>query len=207
MKTACVTGHRYITNNLINRKAVNHLIDLAITKDGIEHFYVGMSRGADFLFADVLSERKLNWTAIIPCTNQTHLWNESDREFHSQLVNKAEDMIILHEEYKHGVMHYRNQYMVNKSEILLAIYDNSEKGGTFHTVNLAIKQHLKVIQFHPQTYEFNVIKSNQLSLSELISWAEDEIENYQIYIDGELTPDKAMEIINDIGNVTINPNY
>ncbi len=164
LKRACVTGHRYIADNRVNRKAVNHLIDLAV-KSGIEQFYVGMSRGADFLFADVLSERKLNWVAIIPCKTQTHLWNKSDKEFHRKLVDKAEDMIILHDEYKRGVMHYRNQYMVDNSELLLAIYDDSGKGGTFHTVNLALKQHKKVVQFNPNTHQFNVLKSRQLSLT------------------------------------------
>jgi len=164
MKIACVTGHRYITNNSINRKATNHLIKLAV-ESGYTKFLVGMSRGADFLFAEVLMGRKLNWTAIIPCTNQTHLWNYQDKDKHKSLIDKADDMIILHDNYQHGVMHYRNEYMVDNSEMLLAIYDDSGKGGTYHTVNLALKKHKQILQFNPQTHEFNVIKSRQLSLT------------------------------------------
>lgn len=164
MKRACVTGHRYIVKNKPNNIAINHLIDLAL-KDGIQQFYVGMSRGADFLFADILSERNLNWVAIIPCISQTHLWNKTDKDKHKFLVDKADDMIILHDEYKRGVMHYRNRYMVDNSELLLAIYDDSAKGGTFYTVNLALKQHKKVVQFNPNTHQFNVLKSRQLSFN------------------------------------------
>ena len=164
MKFASVTGHRYIVDNSLNRKAVNHLLNLAV-ESGIEKFLVGMSRGADFLFAEVLSERKLSWIAVIPCTNQTYLWNESDRTRHQLLIDKADNVTILSNEYKHGVMHYRNKYMVEKSEMLLAMYDDSGKGGTFHTFNLAIKKNKRVIQFNPKTYEFHVIKSRQLSLN------------------------------------------
>lgn len=163
MKFASVTGHRYIVDNGFNRKAVNHLIDLAV-ESGIDKFLVGMSRGADFLFAEVLSERKLSWIAVIPCTDQTLFWNEYDRVHHKSLIDKADNMIVLNNEYKHGVMHYRNEYMVDKSEILLAIYDDMGKGGTAHTVNLALKKHKRVVQFNPRTREFNVIKSRQLSI-------------------------------------------
>ncbi|AFZ55584.1 SLOG family protein [Cyanobacterium aponinum] len=164
MKFASVTGHRYIVDNSMNRKAVNHLINLAV-ESGIEKFLVGMSRGADFLFARVLSERKLSWIAVIPCTDQTCLWNENDRTRHKGLIDKADNVIILSNEYKHGVMHHRNEYMVDKSEMLLAIYDNSVSGGTAHTVNLALKKHKRVVQFNPKTYEFYAIKSRQLSLN------------------------------------------
>jgi len=171
MKFACVTGHRYIADNSLNRKAVNHLIDLAV-ESGIEKFLVGMSRGADFLFAEVLSERELSWIAVIPCTDQTLFWNESGRAAclwhrtrHKGLIDKADNVIILSNEYKHGVMHHRNEYMVDKSEMLLAIYDNSVSGGTAHTVNLALKKHKRVVQFNPKTYEFYAIKSRQLSLN------------------------------------------
>lgn len=163
MKFASVTGHRYIVDNLINRKAVNYLINLAIENE-IEKFLVGMSRGADFLFADVLSERKLSWIAVIPCRDQTNLWNEYDRSHHQSLMEKADNVIILSNEYRQGVMHYRNKYMVNKSEMLLAIYDGSKKGGTYHTFNLMIKNHKKVVQFNPKTNKFNLIESQQLNL-------------------------------------------
>ena len=164
MKIACVTGHRYITNNSINRKAVNELIRLAVESQ-IEKFLVGMSRGADFLFAQILSERKLNWVAVVPCVDQDKFWNDDDRSFYKSLLGKAEDIVILHSEYHNGVMHYRNEHMIDNSEMLLAIYDDSGKGGTFHTVNLALKKHKRVLQFNPQTHEFNVIKSRQLSLT------------------------------------------
>ncbi len=164
MKRACVTGHRYIVRNKPNNIAVNHLIDLAL-RDGIEQFYVGMSRGADFLFAEILSERKLNWVAIIPCISQTHLWNKTDKNKHKFLVDKAEDMIILHDEYKKGVMHYRNRYMIDNSQLLLAMYDDCRKGGTAHTVGNAILQNKKVIQFNPHNHQFNIIESRQLSLN------------------------------------------
>lgn len=163
MKKACVTGHRNINNTQINCKAVNKLIDLAIN-NGIEQFLVGMSRGADFRFAEVLSERKLNWVAVIPCLEQTILWTTEDRNHHLHLLKFPSDMIILTDFYKQGVMQARNKYMVDNSELLLAIYDDSEKGGTAHTVKSAIEQNKLIYQFNPKNREFKTIYPSQLTL-------------------------------------------
>lgn len=61
-------------------------------------------------------------------------------------------------------MQSRNNYMVRNSDICLAIWDGSSKGGTALTVQMAIKNYKPVYQFNPKTNQFNLIQYSQLSL-------------------------------------------
>ena len=46
-------------------------------------------------------------------------------------------------------MHERNRFMADNSDVLIAVYDGSEKGGTAYTVNYAKKKGLDVIIIQP----------------------------------------------------------
>lgn len=162
MTTAFFTGHRSIKSNEKNIKGINKLIDFAIDK-GVENFLVGMAIGGDLLSAEILSERKLNWIAVIPCGDQTKLWNQQDKNRY-KIIDYSTDRIILYEKYQEGVMQSRNNYMVINSDICLAIWDGSSKGGTALTVQMAIKNHKPIYQFNPKTNQFNLIQSQQLNL-------------------------------------------
>lgn len=71
-----------------------------------------------------LKEQKYNVTLelAIPCLNYTNNWKDSkyyDIIFsHSDVVN-----IITKEEYKPYLMQIRNKYMVDNSDLILAIYN------------------------------------------------------------------------------------
>jgi uncharacterized phage-like protein YoqJ len=67
---AFFTGHRDITNI---KDGINQLIDMALER-GVTEFFNGMALGIDQLAAEVLIERQLHWTAVIPCQNQDRLW-------------------------------------------------------------------------------------------------------------------------------------
>ena len=162
-KTALFTGHRYLKSNQTNINGINKLIDYAIGLS-VEKFYVGVARGSDLLCAEILSYRELKWTAIIPCNDQTELWNHQDKQRYNQVLNKANNQIILYDKYSTGVMQARNNWMVKHSDICLAIYDGSRTGGTALTVNYAMSNSQPVYQFNPKTNQFNLIQSQQLSL-------------------------------------------
>lgn len=170
MKTAFVTGHRYITINRPNLDGINRLIDYSI-EQGVTEYLIGMARGADLLTAEILISRGLNWTAVIPCRDQTIKWSKSEQQRYERILAHAKgsiaqrhSVIVLYEKYSQGVMQSRNQWMVNKSQLCLAVYDGALTGGTALTVNMAIDRHLPIIQFNPKTRRFKLIQSSQLNL-------------------------------------------
>jgi uncharacterized phage-like protein YoqJ len=157
---AFFTGHRDITNI---KDGINQLIDMALER-GVTEFFNGMALGTDQLAAEVLIERQLHWTAVIPCQNQDRLWTLQQKLKYKELLKSASNKIVLYPEYTPGVMQARNQWMVKHSNICLAVYDNRLTGGAALSVNIAIAHHLPIIQFNPKTLEIVVIEPKQLSL-------------------------------------------
>jgi uncharacterized phage-like protein YoqJ len=148
MKTAFFTGHRHIGFTTPNILGVNKLINYALDK-GVTEFYNGMAIGADMLAAKICSDRQLKWTAVLPCLDQTDKWNKLQKESYYKLLEKASSITIISQEYYEGCMHKRNLHMINNSDLCLAIYNESLKGGTAFTVKNAIKKGLPIIKFNP----------------------------------------------------------
>ncbi|MBN3961746.1 SLOG family protein [Nostoc sp. NMS8] len=157
---AFFTGHRDIYDI---KDGINQLIDFALDK-GITEFFNGMAIGIDQLIAQVLIERELNWTAVIPCQNQDRLWNLQQKVKYKKLLKSASEQIVLYPEYTPGVMQARNQWMVKHSDICLAVYDGRLTGGTALSVNMAIAHNLPIINLNPKTLEITLIEPRQLSL-------------------------------------------
>jgi uncharacterized phage-like protein YoqJ len=157
---AFFTGHRDIVNIT---DAINQLIDIALER-GVTEFLNGMALGTDQETAEVLIERQLNWTAVIPCKDQDRLWSLQQKLKYKELLKSASKQIVLYPKYTLGVMQARNQWMVNHSHVCLAVYDGRLTGGTALSVNMAIAHNLPIIQFNPRTLEIAVIEPRQLSL-------------------------------------------
>jgi len=157
---AFFTGHRNIHDI---KDGINQLIDVALDK-GITEYFNGMAIGIDQLIAQVLIERQLNWTAVIPCQNQDRLWNLQQKVKYKELLKSASKQIVLYPEYTPGVMQARNQWMIKHSDICLAVYDGRLTGGTALSVNMAIAHNLPIIKLNPKTLEITLIEPRQLSL-------------------------------------------
>ena len=84
-KTCCVTGHRDLPQNEINKikAALEHEIDAAVT-DGFTCFMSGFADGVDQYFAELVLERKqtnpaLELIAVIPYRKRLDSLNKKTR--------------------------------------------------------------------------------------------------------------------------------
>ena len=61
----------------------------------------------------------------------------------------------------------RDEYMVDKSSLLIAVFDGS-KGGTKHTFDYALKKGISIVRINPLSFEVTQInhKDENLQLSE-----------------------------------------
>jgi uncharacterized phage-like protein YoqJ len=128
---AFFTGHRDTYHN--STSGVEKLIDLAIKK-GVSHFYCGMALGYDQMFARILIEKHLKWTAVIPFLGQEKIWKKSQQKEYRNLLRFSTKRIILAREYSPEVFHVRNEYMIKHSNLCLAVYSEREFGGTYETL-------------------------------------------------------------------------
>lgn len=165
MKTCCFTGHRpqkleYCKNSIqcdeLNGK-LEELIKNLIEKEGATHFISGVALGVDTYAANIVLNLKSQYTGItlecaIPCENQAEKWNERDRDVYYDLISKCDKETLLQQKYSSNCMQKRNEYMVDNSDYVIAVW-NGKPSGTGNTVKYARKNNKMVLLLNPQTLE------------------------------------------------------
>lgn len=128
---------------------IKNTITELIEKENATHFISGMALGVDMICAEIVLELKKTYPQItlecaIPCETQAAKWTEKyrDRYFNTIIASDKETLLQTH--YTADCMMKRNKYMVDKSDIVVAVW-NGSKGGTANTVNYA-KQSGKTIK-------------------------------------------------------------
>jgi len=163
-KYACFTGHRdfsrFHTSLSSAEHAIAHLVEIAIQQHEISHFYSGMAIGTDLLAARVLCKLGLPWTAVIPCENQPNKWSKNWQKAYFSLLAQANSSIVLQSEYSRSCMNARNAWMVKRSDLLIAVWDEQKtKGsGTFNTVQMAMKKKIPLLLWNPSTLKVKNLK-------------------------------------------------
>ncbi len=136
---------------------------------GVTHFLCGMAIGADQTFAQALVDRKLEWTAVIPCADQANLWKPHQRSHYKKLLDKATKQVTLYQQYTPGVMQARNLWMVKRADLCLAVFSGDPHGvggGTANAFKMARYRNLLIYQYIPAESKLTIIEPayQQMSL-------------------------------------------
>lgn len=159
---ACFTGHRpqklpwgFNENDerfidMKNRTKVE--IENAIKK-GYHTFLCGMALGFDMMCAELVLELKKKYPHIkligaIPCRTQSSRWFKAQQDRYDKLVKQLDDIRCIYDEYVDGCMQERNQYMINNSSLVIALYNGLGRG-TKSTIDYAKKQGKEVVVIKP----------------------------------------------------------
>ena len=86
--------------------------------------------------------------ANLPCEGQESKWSVSAREIYHSILEQADEVVYVGQEYSRGCMLERNRYMVDHSALLIAVYDGVS-GGTRHTLGYAIRQKVPFLDIPP----------------------------------------------------------
>lgn len=151
LKICALTGHRpkgfpwnYRDKDCKEQKEyLNTLEDTIIElieKDGFNYFISGGAIGADQDFAEIVIKLKKCYPHIqleiaVPCSNQDIKWNSSDKARYKQILNNADFVNILSTSYTQNCMQKRNEYMVDKSDFVIVVWNGEPTGGTYNTFN------------------------------------------------------------------------
>ena len=125
------------------RKEILKAIDCGYTT-----FLTGMSRGVDLWAADIIIHLRrynpeLKLIGVIPFEGFEEKWSV-DWKKHYKMVRKELDWIhVVSKEYQPDVYQRRNQYMVDHSALVLAVF-NGEASGTKNTVQYAKQMNIPV---------------------------------------------------------------
>ena len=135
------TGHRpekiggYVTPNpveqAIRQKVRRFLCDLKPDK-----CIVGMALGVDQLVAEECIKYGIPFVAAVPFPGQENRWPEASKRKYKALLDKAAEIVIVCPTYSRAALQLRNEWMVDHSDALIAIWDGSS-GGTANCVAYA----------------------------------------------------------------------
>lgn len=172
-QTCCFTGHRpeklpwgYDEEHPDCRLLKSVLADVlgALYAAGYRHYICGMALGADMYFGEAvaaLREERPDVTleAAIPFDGQDRKWPPALRRRYARLTESCDECTVLSPVYTDTCMLERNRYMVDRSSLLLAVYDG-RPGGTRYTVRYAADSGLEVVQLplaFPRSAENRII--------------------------------------------------
>lgn len=168
MKIA-ITGHRpkvlgwgydYSSSNYreLSEELENIIIDcIKDTEEQIE-IISGMALGVDIVFALVAIKLKqeghdVKLHCVIPFKGQENKWFKEDRELYKSILNEADKATYVCDEgYASWKMQKRNEFMVDRCDMLIAVW-NGKKSGTGNCVEYAKKKNREVIFLNPHSYE------------------------------------------------------
>lgn len=119
-------------------------------ESGATDFITGMALGVDMWAAEAVIALKSKYPnirliAAIPCPNQAQHWNKESVKRYEGILARCDEQVLVSETYFTGCMHVRNKYMVDHSDTVIAVYNQSESGGTASTVRYAKKKNKKII--------------------------------------------------------------
>lgn len=161
MNTVCFTGHRPNKLNGYNVKDNKELlwkihdmvIDLIKNRD-VDTFINGAALGVDLWSAKIIIGLKKEYPNIklitaLPCRNHPSKWNKESQELWQEVCDSSNEVVLVtDDDYRPYLMQVRNEWMVDKSNIVLAVWDGS-KGGTSNCVNYAEKTDKEIIKITP----------------------------------------------------------
>ena len=156
-KTLCFTGHR--PNKLpwgLNEKddrCLKMKVNLKekiieAIENGYTYFISGMAIGFDIICAEMILELKKDYPQIklicaLPCKDQYKVWTSQQIKRYKQVISKCDEIRCLYDTYNDKCMLERNDYMLNNSSIVIALY-NGLSGGTGYTIKKAKEKGLKI---------------------------------------------------------------
>ncbi len=156
-KTVCFTGHRPerfmvsegISNNIIQmvKSMLFYQIKQAID-DGYEYFISGVARGVDIWAAQYVLELKNKYPYIKlicakPFADHEKNFKGNDLWELQNVLNNADEIVNVSEDYSRYCYSLRNKYMVDNSSRVIAVL-KSYNSGTGQTIRYANKKGIEV---------------------------------------------------------------
>lgn len=123
-----------------------------IKEDNITDVYCGMADGCDIAYGVAALELKdedytVNLHCILPCKN----YNASNA-WYKMLKEGADEWVELAESFYKGCDDARDQYMVDHSDKLIAIWDGNKSGGVWSTIRKAQKKDIDIIYYPKENF-------------------------------------------------------
>ena len=148
------TGHRpdklggYILPNP-TYSYVCQEIEKALLEIKPEKVISGMALGVDQWAANIAHKLGIPFIAAIPFAGQERMWPAASKSIYNKLIKLASEVVIVCDGgYSPAKMQIRNEWMVDRCDQLIAVWDGT-KGGTGNCVEYAGKVSRQIYRINP----------------------------------------------------------
>ncbi len=145
-------------------KFENDLLEgiISLLDENCRVFYTGMAMGFDIIAAENVAILKkarpdldIKLVCVIPFENQCEKFSEYWQKKYNDILNTADEKIVLSENYYSGCYQTRNKYMVDNCDYVLTWYDG-KAGGTRNTLDYAAKCGRHILNINKKCENFAI---------------------------------------------------
>lgn len=145
-----ITGHR--PESIPDEQWTRNAMTEALQTIGTTKVIQGMAAGVDLWSA--ASAWKLNIPYLSARPWATHTAGYKNAKAYEWVLNNSVEVVTISSDTKfpgNSIYKTRNIYMVDNAENVLAVWDGSPYGGTFHAVQYSLKEGKKIYRINPKT--------------------------------------------------------
>jgi uncharacterized phage-like protein YoqJ len=143
-----ITGHR--PERISDPDAIKNLISEALIFMGATKLFQGMAAGVDLWSAKEAWKLKIPYVCVRPWAG--HKPRMADEIEYGKVLKHAEEVIDVS-----GIQEYtgpwlyakRNEYIVDSTRAMIAVWDGVPKGGTYGSIQYAWKKAIPVLRIDP----------------------------------------------------------
>lgn len=153
MKTYAATGHRPDKlGGYYDLTAAERLARIAgefLAACQPDRVISGMAQGWDTAVATAAVRLGLPFTAAVPFVGQELMWPLTARKRYANLLECADEVVIVSPgAFSNAKMQTRNEWMVNRADLVVAMWDGS-RGGTANCLDYAGARGVPVVNLFP----------------------------------------------------------
>lgn len=155
--TIAITGHRpqSIDNDFYYVSEtwdwIRNELTATFRKINPQRVITGMALGVDTVAAETALALEIPYTAAVPFPGQESKWSPEQQAHYSHLLQWADQVEFVDDgPYHPGLMQKRNEWMVDRADIVVAVW-NGFKGGTRNCVEYALRNQVPVWRIDPKT--------------------------------------------------------
>jgi uncharacterized phage-like protein YoqJ len=148
------SGHRNLGGFKVPNPTYNFVkleIEKAIRKLNPTEIITGMAIGTDQLVAEICIQLDVPFISAVPHVGQELYWTDEIKDKYFNLLSYAKEIkYVSSGGFASWKMQVRNEWMVNNSDILVAVIGKSAtSGGTYNCVKYAKSINKKIIYINP----------------------------------------------------------
>ena len=161
----CATGHRPNKLGGYSTEAFSLLENICyywitdnVEKLKITHFISGMALGWDQAVAEAVINyntfgkytKLIKLTAALPFAGQEIKWPIESKKLYFKLLSLCDEIVYVSDVgYNPAKMQIRNEWMVNKSDLVVAMFDGTT-GGTHNCIKYAKSKNKQIVNLYGQ---------------------------------------------------------